>query len=137
MYRIYSLLGQKFNITNFSKMVEEVLFWKFNIRKLNNKSLYRHELAHLFIYSVPSNRGLASVYKENDKLSICKENCNFLEEAKSSTWRDIKAIRYSLDLTKNLLRKKHIKWHIDNYVSSISKIKKLQKGTSKASNINF
>ena len=52
-------------------MVEKILFWKFNIRKLNNKSLYRHEIPHLFIYADASNTGLASVYKENGKLNMC------------------------------------------------------------------
>ena len=72
-----------------------------NIRKLNNKSLYRHP--HLFIYGA-SNTGLASVYKENGKLNICKKNFNFIEETKSSTWRKLEAIRYSVDSMKNLLR---------------------------------
>ena len=40
---------KKFNINNYNKMVEEILFWKFNIKKLNNKSLYGHEIPHLFI----------------------------------------------------------------------------------------
>ena len=65
---------KKFNINNYNKMVEEILFWKFNIRKLNNKSLYGHEIPHLFIYSDASNTGLASVYKENGKLNMCKKN---------------------------------------------------------------
>ena len=50
---------------------------------------------------------------------MCKENFNFLEETKSSTWRELEAIRYSLDSMKNLLRSKHVKWHTDNYASSI------------------
>ena len=54
-------------------MVEEILFWKFNIRKLNNKSLDRHEILHLFICSDASSTGLASVYKENGKLNMCKK----------------------------------------------------------------
>ena len=40
---------KKFNINNYNKMVDEILFWKFNIKKLNNKSLYGHEFPHLFI----------------------------------------------------------------------------------------
>ena len=85
-------------------MVEEILFWKFNMRKLNNKSLYRHETPHLFIYSDASNTGLALVYKENGKLNMCKKNFNFIEETESSTWKELEAIRYSLDSMKNLLR---------------------------------
>ena len=110
---------KKFNINNYNKMVEEILFWKFNITKLNNKSLYGYEIPHLFIYSDASNTGPASVYKENGKLNMCKKNFNFIEETKSSTWRELEAIRYSLDSMKNLLRNKHVKWHTDNYASSI------------------
>ena len=87
------------------------------------------------------------LFKDKTKFNDWNDLQYYLEDNKGHLFKfdlksryhhfDIKAIRYSLDLTKNLLRKKHIKWHIDNYVSSISKIKKLQKGTSKASNINF
>ena len=31
-------------------MVEEILFWKVNVRKLNMKSLYSYSTRHLFIY---------------------------------------------------------------------------------------
>ena len=74
-------------------MVEEILFWKFNIRKLDNKPLQRHEISHLFIYSAAS--------------------------TKSSTWRELEPISYTLDSMKNSLRNKHIKWHTDNYSSNI------------------
>ena len=50
---------------------------------------------------------------------MCKKSLNFIEEIKSSTWRELEAVRYSLDSIKNLLRNKHVKWHTDNYASSI------------------
>ena len=75
---------KKFNINSYNKMVEEILYWKFNITKLNNKSLYGHEIPHLFIYSDASNTSLASVYKENGQLNMCKK-IYFIEETKSST----------------------------------------------------
>ena len=65
---------KKFNINNYNKMVEEILFWKFNITKLNKKSFYGYEIPHLFIYSEVSNTGLTSVYKENGKLNMRKKN---------------------------------------------------------------
>ena len=70
-------------------MVEKILFWKFNIRKINNKSLYRHEIPHLFVHADASNTGLVSVYKENGKLNMYKKNFNFIEETKSSTWTEL------------------------------------------------
>ena len=60
---------KKFNINNYNKMVEEIVFWKFN-----NNSFYLHETPHLFIYSEASNTGRASVYKENGKLNMRKKN---------------------------------------------------------------
>ena len=109
-----------FNINDYNKMVEEILFWKFNIGKSNNKYLYRHETAHLFIHSGWSKSGLAPMFKENGKLNICKKNLNFIEEAENSTWRGLEAIRFSLDSMKNLLRKKDVKWSIEKYASSIT-----------------
>ena len=38
---------------------------------------------------------------------MCKKNFNFIEETESSTWKELEAIRYSLDSMKNLLRNKH------------------------------
>ena len=70
-----------------------MLFWKFNIRKLNNKPLHRNEIPHLLIYSDAS--------------------------TKSSTQRKLEPISYTLDTIENSLRNKHIKWHTDNYSSSI------------------
>ena len=87
-------------------MVEEILFWKVNIAKLSNKSLYGHEIPHLFIYPDTSNTDLASVYKENCKLKMCKKNFNFIEETKSCIWKELEAIKHFLDSMKNLLRKK-------------------------------
>ena len=34
-------------------------------------------------------------------------------------WRELEAIKYSLDSMKTFLRNKHVKWHTDNYASSI------------------
>ena len=87
--------------------------------KLNNKSLYGHEILHLLIYSDASNTGLASAYKKYGNLNMCKKNFSVIEETKSSTQRVLEAIRYSLDSMKNLLRNKHVKQHTDNYASSI------------------
>ena len=45
-------------------MPNKIKGFKFNITKLNNKSLYGHEIPHLFIYSDTINTGLASVIKK-------------------------------------------------------------------------
>ena len=50
---------------------------------------------------------------------MCQKNFNFIGETESSSWRELEAIRYSLNSVKNLLRNKYVKWHTDNYTSSI------------------
>ena len=67
-----------------------------NIRKLNIKSLYSDNIPHLFIYSDASYEGLATIYEDNGKVSIPTKNVSFKEETKSSTWRKLEAIRYSI-----------------------------------------
>ena len=62
---------KRFNIKDYNKMFEEILFWKLIIRKSNKKSLYKHEIPYLFIYSDANNTSLVSVYKGNGKLNIC------------------------------------------------------------------
>ena len=97
---------------------------------------------HIIYYSDAGSTGLASVYKENSKLHMSKKNFNFVEETKSSTWRELEAVRYSLDSMKNLLRNKHVKWHTDNYAAGIivksgSNKRDLQELSIKTFNITF
>ena len=52
---------KKFNFGNYNNTVEEILFYKFNIRNLNNKAFREYRISSLFVYSGASNNGLASV----------------------------------------------------------------------------
>ena len=70
-----------------------------------------------------------------------KKNLNFIEETKSSTLRELEAIRYSLGSMKKLLINQYVKWHTDNYASSIiaklgSNERKLQELVMKIFNID-
>ena len=53
-----------FNIGNYNDTVDKVLYWKFNIRNLNNKVFREYRIPSLFVYSDTSNNGLASADKE-------------------------------------------------------------------------
>ena len=46
----------------------------------------------LLVYSDASNSGLASVYKEKGKASICYKSFLDREKSQSSTWRELEAI---------------------------------------------
>ena len=95
---------KKFNIGNYNDTVEEILYWKFNIRNLNNKVFREYRIPSLFVYSDASNNGLASVYKDKGKSFLCYKNFNKIEKKQSSTWRELEAIHYSLKPSKGSTR---------------------------------
>ena len=84
--------NKKFNFNIYCKMVEEVLFWKFNIRKLN-EFLYSCEIPHFFIDSYVINPDLPSLYRGNSKLNIGMKNFDFIKGPNSSTSRELETIR--------------------------------------------
>ena len=123
---------KKFNIGNYNDTVEEILYWKFNIRNLNNKVFREYRIPSLFVYSDASNNGLASVYKDRGKSFICYKNFDKTEKKQSSTWRELEAIHYSLKSSKGRFKNETVYWYTDNFASSLivnkgSNKEKLQK----------
>ena len=123
---------KKFNIGNYNDTVEEILYWKFNIRNLNNKVFREYRIPSLFVYSDASNNGLASVYKDRGKSFICYKNFDKTEKKQSSTWRKLEAIHYSLKSSKGRFKNEAVYWYTNNFASSLivnkgSNKKKLQK----------
>ena len=118
---------KKINIGNYNDMVEEILFWKFNIRNLNNKAFREYKITSLFVYSDASNNGLASVYKDKCKSFICYKNFDKIEKKQSSTWRELEAIHYSLKSLKNRFKNEVVYSYTDNFASSLI----LKKGSNK------
>ena len=123
---------KKFNIGNYNDTVEEILYWKFNIRNLNNKVFREYRIPSLFVYSDASNNGLASVYKDRGKSFICHKNFDKTEKKQSSTWRELEALHYSLKSSKGRFKNETVYWYTDNFASSLivskgSNKEKLQK----------
>ena len=50
LYKVIENRGKKFNIRNYYDTVKEILYWKFNIRNLNNKVLEYTEF-HLYLFT--------------------------------------------------------------------------------------
>ena len=48
---------------------------------------------YLFVLRNQHESSISLQRKENSKLNICKKKFNFIEEAKSSTWRELEAIK--------------------------------------------
>ena len=107
-----------FNLAHQIGTVKKILFWKNNIKKLNKKVINDCDVPSLTVYSDASSSDLASIYKDKGKDKICKHFL-FIEKTKSSTWRELEAIRYSLEITKHKFQSKIIFWYTDNYATSV------------------
>ena len=55
----------------------------------------------ILVYSDGSNSGLVSVYKEKGKANICYKSFSDQEKSQNFIWRELEAIRFSLDSSKN------------------------------------
>ena len=94
----------RINLLDFSWAHKEVLFWKDNINLLNNRSVKR-SLVKFTIHSDASDSGLGVVLKENSCLNICHKMFDPNKRDRSSTWRELEAMRFRLDLFRSKLSK--------------------------------
>ena len=85
-----------FNIGNYNDTVDEILFWKFNLVKYNNKVINCYNIPFFQVHSVVSNTGIACVFDVSGKKNISYRNLTDLEKTFSSTWRELEAFRFSL-----------------------------------------
>ena len=111
----------KFNIFNYSDAHKEILFWRDNIDLLNNKSILKSQVKYT-IYSDASSSGIGAILKEGSSLNVCHKMFDVREIDRSSTWRELEAIRFGLDSFCHKLSNSSISWLTDNraamYVSS-------------------
>ena len=87
-----------FNIGNYNDTVDEILFWKFNLVKYNNKVINCYNIPLFHVHSDASNTGIACFFNVRGKKNICYRNLTDLEKTFSSTWRELEAIRFSLNI---------------------------------------
>ena len=109
----------KFNLSLHQEAIQEIIFWKNNIKIINKRFIKEYKIPSLLVYSDASNSGLASVYKEKGKANICYKSFSDQEKFQSSTWRELEAIRFSLSSSKNRFENKTIFWYTDNYAYSL------------------
>ena len=109
----------KFNLSLHQEAIKEIIFWKNNIKIINKRFIKEYKIPSLLVYSDASNSGLASVYREKGKANICYKSFSDQEKFQSSTWRELEAIRFSLNSSKNKFENKTIFWYTDNYACSL------------------
>ena len=92
-------------------MVDEILFWKFNLAI----NCYNIALSH--VHSGASNTGIACVFDVRGEKTICYRYLTDLEKTFRSTWRKLEAIRFSLLSLIKQFENKCIFWYTDSFAT--------------------
>ena len=110
--------------------IQEILFWTHNVQFLNGRSAWVTETKPTrIVYSDASDRACGSFVQTKGKLF--QQNWSPEESAKSSTWRELKAVELALESFPNELSGQQVTWFTDNVnvvtiVNQGSKVKNLQ-----------
>lgn len=95
------------------EVVDEILFWKHNVEKLNLKVLANYSIASVMIFSDASCIAAGAYTVEVDTKNFHKM-WKDSEKVRSSTWRELKAIEQALLSFKHVFKGKCVKWYTDN-----------------------
>jgi hypothetical protein len=93
--------------------VNEIEFWRENLSAANVRHCFTNNAPHCFIYSDASGTGCGAHMTLNQDY-ICHNMWSKEEGAKSSTWRELYAIKYALESFCTTLENSHVKWFTDN-----------------------
>lgn len=96
---------------------EEICFWKNNINLIKARNCFLDKKPHCFAYSDASNTGAGAVITL-DKNYVCHKLWEECEREKSSTWRELETIYFSLESFGTMLDGSHIKWFTDNQAAA-------------------
>ena len=98
MYLYKSILAQMFWYSHFNVLYYHfaVAFRKQNIQTLNKRPLIPYKLPITKVYSDASNCGIGTCFEIKGKKYLIQKNFSSIEKCRSSTWRELEAIYYSL-----------------------------------------
>ena len=103
------------NILNFPKAHREILFWIQNIHSYNQKFIKCPLNPQVIVSSDASSVGMGAVIENGN---FCHRNFTSQEQGKSSTWREMMAVLFSLRSFLNILKSSRVIWRIDNYAAA-------------------
>ena len=107
----------------------ELKFWVENVFRLNCRKIFTSGIPEIISFSDDSDTGCRSTLSVGNQ--ICHMTWNTLEKTKSSTWRELTAIKFGILSFLSLISKKFLYWFSDNQavvhiVTNGSKKKHLQ-----------
>lgn len=96
-----------------SRSLDEIIFWKENIEKMNGRELHIVEQYSSVVYTDASGIGYGGyLVKAIDEEIMGSWNDG--EKLKSSTWRELEAVYRVLQSISMSLKGQTVKWHTDN-----------------------
>lgn len=106
--------------------VGQLVFWQSHLRSVNSADMYKQLKRSKIVYSDASHSGYGG-YKVNAINGMLHGQWDFVEAAKSSTWRELVAVLCILKSLSGILARNRIKWYSDN--QSVTSI--VHKGSTK------
>ena len=123
--RLYDIIAQQVNwdatlsLQNYSDAIREIIFWRDNFHTYNEKSVRVCYNPSLKGFSDASSTGLVGHIFIDGRDKTAYKNFNLLEKQKSSTWRELQAINFSINSLQQFLCHRSLHWHTDNFAASL------------------
>ncbi|XP_072030100.1 LOW QUALITY PROTEIN: uncharacterized protein [Amphiura filiformis] len=103
-----------YRISSTSKVIEELVFWKARVQKMNKRMLFEYSIPNVLVYTDASSIGCGAWSTSCSGEMISQRNWDSDEQLKSSTWRELKAVFLSLQAFAPNLSGKVVKLFTDN-----------------------
>ena len=97
--------------------IEEVHFWRNNLSSVKVRNCFLDKKPQYFAYSDASATGCGSVITFNEDY-VCHKLWDPSESIRSSTWRELAAIDFSIESFGPLLEGSLVKWFTDNQAAA-------------------
>ena len=96
---------------------EELYFWKDNLINLNSRYCFVSKDPSYFVYSDASATGGGAFIDFNNDF-VCHKLWTENESLRSSTWRELSVIEFSLKSFAPVLKGSHVKWYTDSQAAA-------------------
>ena len=109
---------QKISFTGAPNAVKELFYWKENFQRLNVRQLRTSYRPPIKIFSDASSTGLGAHISGLNTSFVAKQNFTIEQGQRSSTWRELYAISFSLAAFVPYLQGEKVLWHTDNVAAT-------------------
>ena len=123
--RLYNVISaqpkwdSRCSLLSHPEAVDELFFWRECFVTLNSRPMDATYIPPLRGFSDASSTGLAGYLAHADGVKLSYRNFSQMESESSSTWRELEAIRFSIESFAPYLQNKTMIWHTDNYAASL------------------